>query len=431
MKGNFQIIILVVFIAAAILGVFVFSGAIPLGNQDNNTGAQGTVVLWGTVKSQVIVSLLEDFNRANPTFVVKYVEKSADTFDGDLLEALASGVGPDLFFISDDLAYKYSNKIYTIPYTSFPLSTFKNSFVGGGEVFLTSKGVLALPLTVDPLMMYYNRSILDANSIIYAPTYWDEFANLIPVLNKKDERGTILKSTVAMGQFSNVLHAKDILATLFMQVGNPIITEKNGFFISVLNRNDAGNTLGSTLQFYADFADPLKNVYSWNKSFSNSGDAFSAENLVFYFGYASELQSLINKNPNQNFLVASMPQIRNSNFKLTSAKVTGVAISSFSKNLNTAFIAAGLLANSDFAAKLATSLGIAPARRDLLKIVPTDAYLPTFYSSALFSKSWLDPSPKDTNNIFQGMVEKVLSNSMSATQSINDASSKLGLLLIK
>ena len=52
MKGNFQIIILVVFIAAAILGVFVFSGAIPLGNQGNNTGAQGTVVLWGTVKIQ-------------------------------------------------------------------------------------------------------------------------------------------------------------------------------------------------------------------------------------------------------------------------------------------------------------------------------------------------------------------------------------------
>ena len=59
--------------------------------------------------------------------------------------------------------------------------------------------------------------------------------------------------------------------------------------------------MGSVLKFYTDFADPLKDVYSWNKSFSNSRDAFSAENLVFYLGYASELQSLINKNPNQNF----------------------------------------------------------------------------------------------------------------------------------
>ena len=431
MKGNFQIIILVLFIVAAVLGVLIFSGAIPLGNQTSNNNVQGTVTLWGTVKSQILFPILEDFNRANPTFVVKYVEKSPDTFDNDLLEALAGGVGPDLFFISDDLAYKYSNKIYTIPYQSFPVNTFKNTFIGAGEVFLTSKGVLAFPLAVDPMMMYYNRSILDANGIAYPPAYWDEFANLTSLLTQKDSRGAITKSTVAMGHFSNVLHAKDILATLFMQAGNSIVSEKNGSFISVLDKSDKKYDLGSILKFYTDFADPLKDVYSWNKSFSNSRDVFSAENLAFYFGYASELQSLVNKNPNQNFLVTAIPQIRNSNFKMTSARVTGIAISSFSKNFNTAFIAAGLMANSDFASKFASSLGISPARRDLLKSMPTDAYLPTFYASAFFARSWLDPSPKGTNDIFRGMVEKVLSNSMSVTQAISDASAKLGLLLVK
>lgn len=429
MKGNFQIIILVVFIAAAVLGVLVFSGAIPLGGK-SSTVAQGTVVLWGTVKAQTITSLLEDFNRANPTFIVKYEEKSVDTFDNDLLEALAAGVGPDMFFISDDLAYKYSNKIFTIPYTSFPVATFKNNFVGAGEVFLTSKGVLAFPLTVDPMMMYYNRSMLDANGIVYPPVYWDEFANLVPLLTKKDEKGLITKSTVALGQFSNVTHAKDILATFFMQVGNSIITEKNGSFISVLNQSGTYD-LGSVLKFYTDFADPLKDVYSWNRSFSNSGDAFSAEELAFYFGYASELQSLVNKNPNQNFLVAPMPQVRNSNFKLTSGHVMGIAISSSSKNFNTAFIAASLMSSGDFASKLATLLGIVPARRNLLSTIPPDAYSPTFYASAFFAKSWLDPSPQNTNDIFQGMVEKVLSGSMSVTEAVNDASAKLGLLLIK
>ena len=163
----------------------------------------------------------------------------------------------------------------------------------------------------------------------------------------------------------------------------------------------------------------------------NSSDAFSAENLAFYFGYASELQSLIDKNPNQNFLVAPMPQIRNSTFKLTSGHTTGIAISAFSKNLNTALTAASLMTNGDFAGKFATSLGVAPVRRDLLKVIPTDSYSPTFYSSAFFARGWLDPSPKDTDNIFQGMVEKVLSNSMSPASSVTDASAKLGLLLIK
>ena len=430
MKGNFQIIILIVFIATAVLGILVFSGAIPLGNQGDNTGAQGTVVLWGTVKTGIISPLLEDFNRVNTAFVVKYEEKHPDTFDNDLLEALAGGVGPDMFFISDDLAFKYSNKIYTIPYQSFSLNTFKNTFVGAGEVFLTSKGVLAFPLAVDPLMMYYNRSVLDANGIAYPPAYWDEFTNLVPLLTKKDNRGIITNSTIAMGQFSNVFHAKDILSALFMQAGNLIIAEKNGSFISVLGQTGKYD-LGSILKFYTDFADPLKDIYSWNKSFSNSRDAFSAENLTFYFGYASELQSLVNKNPNQNFLVAPIPQIRNSNFKLTSAHVTGIAISSLSKNFNTAFTAANLMAKTDFASKFVASLGVAPVRRDLLKAAPTDAYLSTFYASAFFAKNWLDPSPKDTDNIFQEMIEKVLSNRMSVGEAVSDASAKLGLLLVK
>lgn len=430
MKGNFQIIILVVFIAAAVLGVFVFSGAIPLGGGDNTSG-QGTVVLWGTVKSQIMFSLLEDFNRANPTFLVKYIEKSPDTFDNDLLEALAEGVGPDMFFITDDLAFKYKNKIFTIPYASFPLNTFKNSFVSAGEVFLTSKGIMAFPLAVDPLMMYYNRSMLDANSIPYPPVYWDEFPNLISLLNKKDEKGSIIKSTVAMGQFANILHAKDIIATLFMQTGNPIISEKDGSFVSVLSENAEKYNLDSVLEFYTDFTNPLKDVYSWNRSFSNSGEAFSKEDLAFYFGFASEFKTLVDKNPNQNFLFAPMPQIRNSNFKLTAGHVTGIAISSFSKNFNTAFIASSLMANGSFASKFATSLGIAPVRRDLLASIPTDAYSPIFYSSAFFAKSWLDPSPNDTDDIFEGMINKVLSNSLSTTSAIKDAGDKLRLLLLK
>ena len=109
----------------------------------------------------------------------------------------------------------------------------------------------------------------------------------------------------------------------------------------------------------------------------------------------------------------------------------GIAISSFSKNFNTAFVASSLMANSDFASKFAASLGIAPVRRDLLAVKPTDAYLPIFYNSAFFTKSWLDPSPKDTNDIFRIMVEKVFSNRMTVTAAISDASAKLGLLLVK
>jgi len=428
MKGNFQTVLLVIFVALAIFGVLVFAGIIKIGSSNDQAGSLGTVVLWGTDKTQGLAQALEDFNKVNTTFTLKYVQKDPETFDADLLEALASGTGPDLFFISNDLAYKYSNKIYTIPYASYPLATFQNNFAKAGGVFLSSKGMLAFPMAIDPMVMYYNRTILDTNNIIYPPATWDDLVGLVPTLTKKDNSNKITESTVAMGQFSNILYAKDILATLFMQTGSPIVSEKDGVFSSALDTNTASYNLSAPLQFYTNFADPLNPAYSWNGSLQNSQDAFSAENLAFYFGYASELPTLVSKNPNEDFSVAPMPQIKNANNKSTYGRVTGIAIASSSKNFTAAFTAASLLATGDFASAYAAATDTVPARRDLLAIKQTDAYSPTFYSSALYANSWLDPSTTDTDNIFQNMIENVISGNMTAIDSVKDASDKLDLL---
>src|SRR3989338_6876067 len=366
MKGSFQVILIVVFIALAIFGVLVFSGAIPIGDSSNEPGGLGTVVLWGTVDSGAMSPIFEEFNKTNTTFSVQYVQKSSDTFDQDLLEALSEGKGPDLIFLPEDLAFHYANKIFPFPYQNYSLASFKTTFAGAGEVFLTKRGILALPIGIDPLVMYYNRSMLDANGVIYPPAFLDELEKL-----------------------------------------------------------------ASVLQSYTDFANPNKEVYSWNKSFPESSVAFSKEDLALYFGFGRELKSLVNRNPNQNFSASPIPQIRNSTSKLTGARVMGVAVLFSSKNLNTAFVAANFMVSTDFASKFASAALMAPARRDLLAVKPPDAFSPVFFSSALFGRSWLDPSRKDTDDIFRRMVDGVLSNSMTAGEAIRDASAKLGLLLLK
>lgn len=426
--GNFQLIVIIIFIAAGILGLLVFSGAIPIGDS-GSSGSAGTVVLWGTMPTSALSPIIKDFNDANPTFIVNYVEKAPETFDRDLLEALATNTGPDIFLLPDNLAYHYANKIFPIPYTSYPLATFKNVFAGAGEVFLTNKGILAFPITIDPLMMYYNRNTLDANGIVYPPATWSDLMDMMPTLVKKDEANKILKPAVALGQFSNVNNAKDIISALFLQAGNPIVKETEGRFSSVLDVPIGNYNLPSILQFYTDFTDPQNTIYSWNKSFPNSIDAFSSNNLAFYFGFSSELKVLMNKNPNLNFSVAGVPQIKDSNFKATSSHVTGIAISALSKNLNTAFTAANLMTSGDFAGRFASALNLVPARRDLLASKPDDAYAPIFYNAALYAKSWVDPSPKDTGNIFAGMVNGVLSGNLTVKDAIDDASVKIGLLL--
>ncbi|MEJ0002238.1 MAG: extracellular solute-binding protein [bacterium] len=428
-KNNFQLIMIAVFMVAALIGMLVFAGKIKIGKDPAGSG--GTVILWGTANGGDLSKAIEDFNRDNPAFTVKYVQKNADTFDQDLLSALASGVGPDIFFLPDTLAYSYRNRITRVPYTTYPLSAYKTKFVGAGEVFLTSQGILAFPMSVDPMVMYYNRSMLDANGIVYPPQYWDEFPNLVSILTKKDDAKKIISSAVALGQFSNVAHAKDILSTLFMQAGSPIVTEQNGQFVSAMLDAPDSARLADILNFYTRFTDPVNANYSWNRSLQDSRSAFSAETLAFYFGYASELPYLLNKNPNQNFLVAPMPQLRNSNTKITEGHVTGLAVSAFSQNFTSAFTAASLMSTGDFAAAYAQATGSVPVRRDLLVGKPSDAYTPTFYNSALFAKSWLDPAPVTSDAIFSGMIDAILANTLSADQAIKDAANKLAFALAK
>ena len=170
---NFQVITIVIFIALAIFGILVFSGAIQLG-KDNRSGGLGTVVIWGTSRGSTMSPLIEEFNRVNTAFTVSYAQKSADSFDQDLLEALAEGSGPDMVLLPDNLAFHYANKILPIPYSSYSLASFKNNFASAGELFLTSRGILAFPLTIDPLVMYYNRSIFNDNGVVYPPVFWDD-----------------------------------------------------------------------------------------------------------------------------------------------------------------------------------------------------------------------------------------------------------------
>ncbi len=428
---NFQIISLVVFGLFAVFGLLVFSGTIDIGSNNQNT-AKGTVTLWGTYDKSSIESLIDDFNARNQTFEVKYSKKDEATFAGDLLEAIASGTGPDMFFLPDDLALQYANKIYTIPYASYPVSSYKNSFAQAGEVFLTSGGILAFPMVIDPLVMYYNRNILDSNNIAYPPNNWEEFTAQATKITKKDADKQIQKSAVGFGQYSNVSGAKDILAMLFMQIGNSIVKEKGSTFGSVLNEKVTNLPApGTVIPFYISFADPSKANYVWNKSFPNSREYFVADNSAFYFGHASEFTALINKNPNLNFGMAEVPQIKNSNLKITQARTTGIAVTSFSKNLNTALTAAGLMATTDFADKFAKAVGGAPARRDLLAGAPTGEISPTVYTSALFSRSWLDPSARDTDNIFRAMIDGAFSNNRSAEDVIEEASGRIELLLRK
>ncbi|MFM7088946.1 MAG: ABC transporter substrate-binding protein, partial [Candidatus Paceibacterota bacterium] len=364
---QFQTISLIVFIVLGVLGVLTFAGVIKIGEESKEVTLSGKLTLWGTVPADIMRPLVDDFNYKNGELNIIYSGYEAEEFNQALLEALAEGKGPDMFLLPDDLAKSYLNRITAISYARYPAASFKANFAAAGDIFATPSAIIALPLSIDPLVMYYNRSLLNTGGVVYPPTDWSGFTEIIPKLTQKNNDNQIRQSAVALGQFANVANAKDILTTLFMQTGNPIVRrDEGGLYQSALGDGVTEDSLVSVLSYYTSFADPLGPNYSWHRGLPRSSNAFSAEEVAFYFGFASELPFIINQNPNLDVGVAEMPQIKNTKTKLTKGRVTGVAISAFSKNQELALVVANLMTTGDFVRDFARATGTAPARRDLL-----------------------------------------------------------------
>jgi maltose-binding protein MalE len=63
------------------------------------------------------------------------------------------------------------------------------------------------------------------------------------------------------------------------------------------------------LVFYTDFANPQKEVYTWNDKMPDSLTAFATGKTAYFFGYAYHLPTIRNLNKDLNFGITALPQI--------------------------------------------------------------------------------------------------------------------------
>jgi ABC-type glycerol-3-phosphate transport system substrate-binding protein len=82
------------------------------------------------------------------------------------------------------------------------------------------------------------------------------------------------------------------------------------------------------LRFYSDFANPAKEVYSWNSSLENSIDLFAQNKLAIMFGYSYMLPQIKTEGPKLNFSIAPLPQIEGNPDKVGFANYWAEVVSS-------------------------------------------------------------------------------------------------------
>jgi ABC-type glycerol-3-phosphate transport system substrate-binding protein len=398
---------------------------------DTATTAIGSSVeVWGTLPEAAFYQTLRPITETQPAYsVISYKQINEDSFDSELLNALAEDRGPDLILLPHEELVSYRSKIQPIPFENFPERDFRNLYIDGAEIWKLTDGVYGYPIAVDPLVMYWNRDILSTKNMLSAPTTWEAIVNdIVPTYVQRDFNRNITLSPLAFGEYRNVQNAQAIISMLTIQGGSSLVVDAGeGRYSVLLNQSpDRGRTpLEAAATFYTNFASPSNPLYSWNRARPQDRDAFLSEDLILYFGKGSEARSLAAQNPNLNFDIAEVPQGATASVRRTYGTFYGLSLLRSANNKPGAYLAMQLIGGADFAKTYSDYLQMAPAHRASLASGSSDTYGRIIYSSTIVARGWLAPGPAQVDTIFGQMVEDILANRRRPGDAAGDAVGRL------
>ena len=417
--SKFQIIILAIFVIFTVAGVIAFAAY----KGSSGSSSLPSITVWGTFPKSAFDQYVSQINQTQAqSLAIQYVQESPATFHNDFIAALARGQGPDALLIPVDLLLPEEDKLTLIPYSALP-NSLTSTYIYASSIYLTQNGILGIPFAIDPLVMYWNRDTFNSAGIAKPPAYWDEFTGLNKGLTVKSQNGTVTRSAVAMGDFTNVDNAREILGTLLLQVGNPVTVSANGSIVSALSSSANQASPIPAISFFTRSVDPSNTDYSWNRSWPDSKSAFLSGTLATYFGFTSEISDIRGKNPNLNFDVAPLPQMRSGGQIADYARLYGFSIVRSSHYASAVFQDISTLVAPQYLAGFSspTSLYLPSVNLSIIQSGSTDPYITTFNRAALIARTWLDVNPTISTNILGSMISAVTSGQKSADQAVNDA----------
>ena len=429
----FKMFIFFIFFMFAAVGMIMFALFQATGGGEDI----GDVTMWGTLpEDQFTIFLTELALTDRDISNIRYSYTPEERFNTTLIEALASGRGPDIVLLTNDQILQHRDRMFITPYEQYSTRDFKDTYIESAEALLLPEGIIGLPVAIDPMVLYWNRDLLANNQYSLPPKEWGDLFKMSQKITRRNESGNIELATIALGEFTNIRHAKDIFIAMLMQAGGNLTDlDNNGNQIATLNKKSAKGTSPAqdALRFYTSFVDPAKNTYTWSKAQPQARDAFVAGDLALYIGYASELTLMLAQNPNLNFDVVQLPQLPGGaqERKSTVARVYALAIPKIAYNPQGAGVLLNMLTSMNASQLLEKTTGLPSPRRDLLAAEPSDALKTTFRNSAIMAQAWRDPNPLATYNILKKMVESVSSGSQRMSQAIERAQRELKVLIEK
>lgn len=402
-----------------------------------------TLTIWGVFDDDnAFLPAMNSYQALHPNVSLNYRELRIDEYEQELLRAFAEGEGPDIFSIHNTWIGEYESLIEPLPPSlkiayseirgtikketvyilkeepSISKRALKTDFVDvvsedvvrpykPNENTQAQDRIFGLPLSVDTLALFYNKDLLNAANIAEPPATWTQFQEQVSKLTKIGQNNTILQSGAALGTGKNVERASDILTLLMMQNGAKVIDERG---VAIFASGDDNAPLSAdAVRFYTDFANPLKQVYSWNDEQPNSFDAFINGKTAFFFGYSYHAPLIAARSPKLNFAITPVPQIEGGK-TVNYANYWVETVSKQTDNRDWAWDFIQFATSKEQAVDYLNAAKKPTARRALISTQLDDETLSVFASQVLTSESWYRGNDAETmEQTFIDLVTNVLS----------------------
>lgn len=291
------------------------SGCAP-GGEEPGPDEELNLIWWGSARDEDYFSrIIERFEDSYTNVSVEYVKKDPQTYEEELVDALAANRGPDVAMIHSDWFYKHMDKLSPLALEDDQIDSFNSRYLPVvSNLVLQDNNLFGIPLQVDTIGMYYNRDLFGEARINHPPATWAEFNETVEKIRTRNGNN-IPQAGAAIGTAHNISSAEEILLTMMLQNGTEISSsdKRSATFHTAIQSsdNEPVYTGRQALDYYTAFSDPNKSTYTWHKGKGEAWLEFAQGNVGMLFDYYSRAEDIYNQNPNLKFEFARVPQIKN------------------------------------------------------------------------------------------------------------------------
>ncbi len=397
---------------------------------------QKELTVWGVFDDSGVWD--EAFDQFSNEYQVQidYKKIPIDEYEKEVIDALASDAGPDVVYLQNSWLPKFKDKLIPFSDKSMSIVDFRSQFMDVVETDFVSDGeIFALPLFLDTLALYYNKDTFNEAGITRPPKTWEEFQEDVKKITRIDATGDVRKSGAAMGAARNINRSTDIVTLLMLQLGARMVDLENNEakFANIISTDEESFSPGlRALEFYTDFANPLKSTYTWNDTQDYSIDAFYAGKTAMMINYSHHIQTIRDKSPSLNFGIAPVPQPKGQTRIVNYPNYWGLGVTKKGcDDPNLCFEFIKYLTDQGGAQVYSMNTHRPVARRDLVDWQKGDPDIGVFAQQGLTAKSWWQIDNVAIEQIFADMIDKVVKDGEAPGKAVGDAQEQVSLLMTK